>query len=148
MVVRGECRVLDGAEARAAVVAAGPYGYREVNVEAQARDPASLLRWLTHMIHTRKRCPQIGAGRWRIIPTRNPHVVALAYADASAGTVVSVHNFDERPHEVTLNLDAAAGDRLASLLDEDDVVAGGPGRYHVQIDALGYRWYRAQRARP
>jgi maltose alpha-D-glucosyltransferase/alpha-amylase len=115
----------------------GPYGYQEVNVEAQARDPQSLLRWLTNMIRTRKRCPEIGAGRWRTLPTRNAHVIALAYTDSRAGAVVCVHNLDERPHEITLDLDG----RLDSLLDGESLAARS-GRQRVRLDALGYRWFR------
>jgi maltose alpha-D-glucosyltransferase/alpha-amylase len=120
------------------VIESGPYGYREVNVEAQARDPSSLLRWIGELIRVRKRCPESGAGRWRVVATRNPHVLALAYGDA----VVCVHNLDERPHEVTLALGA---DRLESLLDGEELRASGSGRHRVRVDELGYRWYRAHR---
>src|SRR4029079_14407767 len=51
-------------------IATGPSGYQGGNVEAQRRDPDSLLRWLTRMIRARKHCSAIGAGRWRIVPTR------------------------------------------------------------------------------
>jgi maltose alpha-D-glucosyltransferase/alpha-amylase len=125
------------------VVASGPYGYREVNVEAQSRDPESLLRWLTDMIRVRKRCPQIGAGTWRIVATRNRHVMALSFHDSRDGTVVCVHNFDDRPHEVTLALDGEGADRLDSLLDDGEALESRSGRHRIRLDALGYRWYRA-----
>jgi maltose alpha-D-glucosyltransferase / alpha-amylase len=124
------------------VVASGPYGYPEVNVDAQSRDPASLLRWLTEMIRVRKRCPQIGAGTWRIVPTRNRHVIALAYTDPRDGAVVSVHNVDERPHEVTLDLGREGAEQLESLLDAESLESRSR-RHRIQLDALGYRWYRA-----
>jgi maltose alpha-D-glucosyltransferase/alpha-amylase len=119
------------------VIDDGPYGYRGVNVDAQARDPQSLLRWLMNMIRTRKRCPEIGAGQWRTLPTRNVHLIALAYTDTRAGTVVCIHNFDERPHETTLDL----GGHLDSLLDGESLAARS-GRQRIRLDALGYRWYR------
>jgi maltose alpha-D-glucosyltransferase/alpha-amylase len=124
------------------VIEAGPYGYRRVNVEAQARDPSSLLRWTADMLRVRKRCAAVGAGAWRIVPTRNEHVIALAYADGGAGTVVSVHNLDDHEHEVTLALDREGVARLESLLD-DEAIAADAGRHRVRLDALGYRWYRA-----
>jgi hypothetical protein len=89
------------------------------------------------MIRVRKRCPEIGSRRWRIVPTRNRRVLALAYGDADAGTVVCVHNLDERQHVVNLGLDTS--DRLDSLLDGDDSLPGG-GKYRIQLDAHGYRW--------
>jgi maltose alpha-D-glucosyltransferase/alpha-amylase len=125
------------------VLASGPYGCRDVNVDDQARDPTSLLRWLTEMIRTRKRCPEIGAGRWRIVPTRNPHVLALAYSDARAGTVVCVHNFDERPHEVTVDLGPESAQHLRNMHEDGDSLASHNARHRVHLDALDYRWYRA-----
>ena len=126
------------------VISAGPYGYLDVNVADQARDPSSLLRWLTEMIRVRKRCPQIGAGTWRIVATRNRHVMALAYTGADEGAVVCVHNVDDRPQEVTLDLERDGVDRLDSLLDDDGgSVTCRSRRHRVQLDALGYRWYRS-----
>jgi maltose alpha-D-glucosyltransferase/alpha-amylase len=122
------------------VIDGGPYGYHGVNVEAQARAPDSLLRWMTDLIRTRKSCPQIGAGQWRIVPTRNRHVIAVEFSDPR-GRVVCVHNLDERPREITLAVDA---NRLESLLDDEDSRASGSGRHRLRLDPLGYRWYRAR----
>jgi maltose alpha-D-glucosyltransferase / alpha-amylase len=125
------------------VIADGPYGYRAVNVDAQERDPHSLLRWLTNMIRTRKRCPEIGAGQWRALPTRNVHLIALEYTDTRAGTVMCIHNLDERPHETTLE----TGGRLDSLLD-GETLAARSGRMRIRLDPLGYRWYRLRSDQP
>ena len=38
------------------------YGYAQVNVADQRRDPNSLLNWTERLIRTRKECPEIG---WR-----------------------------------------------------------------------------------
>jgi maltose alpha-D-glucosyltransferase/alpha-amylase len=124
-------------------VASGPYGYRFVNVEDQARDAGSLLRWLTELIRIRKRCPEIGAGAWRILGTRNAHVLAVAYADERTGSVLCVHNLDERPHEVTLDLGRNAR-RLEGLHDDGERLSSGTGRHRLALDALGYRWYRVR----
>jgi maltose alpha-D-glucosyltransferase / alpha-amylase len=40
------------------VIAKDPYRYDQVNVEAQRRDPSSLLSWATGMIRLRKECPE------------------------------------------------------------------------------------------
>jgi maltose alpha-D-glucosyltransferase/alpha-amylase len=123
------------------VIEDGPYGYHHVNVEAQARDPQSLLRWLTNMIRTRKRCPEIGAGQWRALPTRKAQLIALAYTDAADNTVVCIHNLDERTHETTLELPG----RLDSLLDGESLAARN-GRQRLQLEALGYSWYRLRKS--
>jgi maltose alpha-D-glucosyltransferase / alpha-amylase len=125
------------------MVAVGPYGYRAVNVDDQARDPASLLRWLTEMIRVRKRCSEIGASAWRIVPTGDRHVIALAYSDPGTGTTVSLHNLDEHPHDAMLNLGRESASRLESLLDDGEIITSRGGSLRIRLEGLGYSWYRA-----
>ncbi len=123
------------------VVEDGLYGYEAVNVERQGRDTGSLLHWMRRMIRLRKECPEIGWGEWQILSTRTPSVLALIYR-WRGDAVVCVHNFDERPHEVTLRLDDGGSDRLVSLLGEDETTADARGRHRVRLGAEGYGWYR------
>ena len=46
------------------------YGYQAVNVEAQARDPHSLLNWMRRMLAVRKRHRAFGRGRIRVSVSR------------------------------------------------------------------------------
>jgi maltose alpha-D-glucosyltransferase/alpha-amylase len=119
-------------------ISGGPYGYESVNVEDQLRDPASLLRWLIELIRIRKQAPEVGAGRWSILPTSDPSVLALRYRLEGA-TVVTVHNFADRPSGATIELP----DRLWSMFD-DEVSIPTRGKHRVQLDPFGYRWYRAR----
>jgi maltose alpha-D-glucosyltransferase/alpha-amylase len=129
------------------VVSAGPYGYEHVNVEQQRRDPDSLLRWMTRMIRLRIECPEIGWGDWRPVATRSPHVLALLYRWRGSA-VLCVHNFDERPHEVTLRLAEGETRRLVDLIHEDHSDADPRGRHRLSLDAHGYRWFSVGRADP
>jgi maltose alpha-D-glucosyltransferase/alpha-amylase len=116
----------------------GPYAYDAVNVEEQARRPTSLLRWMMELIRVRKECPEIGAGEWKILATRDPHVLALLY-EGPDSAVVCIHNFEEEPREVTLELGEASS--LRSLLGTDDSRAKN-GRHSLLLEPLGYEWYR------
>ena len=129
------------------VVSDGPYGYEHVNVERQRRDPDSLLRWMTRMIRLRIECPEIGWGDWRPLATRSPHVLALLYRWRGSA-VLCVHNFAERPHEVTLQLEQEEGRRLVDLIHEDHSDADPRGRHRLSLDAHGYRWFSVGRADP
>jgi maltose alpha-D-glucosyltransferase/alpha-amylase len=131
----------------APVVSDGPYGYEHVNVERQRRDPDSLLRWMTRMIRLRIECPEIGWGDWRPVATRSPHVLALLYRWRGSA-VLCVHNFDERPHEVTLRLDEEQSRRLIDLIHEDHSDADPRGRHRLSLDAHGYRWFSVGRSDP
>jgi maltose alpha-D-glucosyltransferase/alpha-amylase len=120
----------------------GPYGHQHVNVESQRRDPNSLLNWTVRMIRLRKECPEIGWGTWRVLPTRSPNVLALCYS-WRGNSVVTVHNFAGAPKEVRLDLsDVEGGDRLASLLVNEEKQAGADGVHDVALEAFGYKWYR------
>ena len=124
------------------VIERGPYGYPAVNVEAQQRDPGSLLRFLSRLITVRKQSPEIGRGDWRVLATRKPQVLAVQYALPGRG-VVCVHNLGETPVEASFTIDLPGGDRLLSLLGPE--TSDGPGGTHrLRLEPYGYGWYRAK----
>ena len=123
------------------LVERGPYRFDEVNVEEQLRRPTSLLRWMIRMIRVRKECPEIGAGDWRILPTRRRGVLAIVH-ERHDSAVLCVHNFDDRPTELTLDLQARHGDRLRSLLGNGESRATD-GRHRLRLEPHGYDWYRS-----
>jgi maltose alpha-D-glucosyltransferase / alpha-amylase len=118
----------------------GPYGFHAVNVEEQLRRPTSLLRWMIRMIRVRKECPEIGSGDWRILPTRSRQVLAILYTQRDSA-VLCLHNFADEPREIRLDLELSRGDRLRSLLGDDER-HGSAGRHRLRLEPLGYEWYR------
>ena len=119
----------------------GPYAFEHVNVEAQRRDPDSLLRWLMRMIRMRKECPEIGWGDWTILPTRSRHVLALLYS-WRGNSLVCVHNLDDQPHEVSITVPGERGGVLADLLESDESVARDGTAHELVLEPYGYGWYR------
>jgi len=123
------------------VIAEGIYDYRQINVEAQQRDPNSLLNWTARMIRLRKESPEIGWGEWTILSTGTSKVLAMCYTWRGNALIV-IHNFDHHPHEVRLKPRIEGGDRLVNLLVEDESTADARGIHHIALDAYHYRWYR------
>jgi maltose alpha-D-glucosyltransferase / alpha-amylase len=123
------------------VISEGPYRYAERNVEAQRRDSGSLLNWTAHMIRLRKECPEIGWGDWKILRCGVPSVLAMRY-DWRGNSIVVVHNFDEKPHEVRINPELEGGKRLVNLWVEEQSAADPSGIHRIALEAYGYRWYR------
>lgn len=119
-------------------IADGPFGYAKVNVEDQLRDPASFLRWMIGMIRVRHQAPEVGAGAWRTLPVRTPGVLGLRY-DLDSSTLITLHNVDAHPHDVSLSIDG----RLLSLFD-DETSNGHNGTHTVGLEPFGYRWYRVR----
>ena len=123
------------------VISKGPWGYRRVNVESQRRDPNSLLNWMERMIRLRKECPEFGWGDYKILKTRSKHVLAILY-EWRNNSILTVHNFHERPAAVTLRLGGEAGQRLINLWVGEHSNADREGTHSIVLDGYGYRWYR------
>ncbi|MHA3773700.1 alpha-amylase family protein [Verrucomicrobiota bacterium sgz303538] len=123
------------------VISKGPYSCEKVNVEIQRRDQNSLFNWTARMIRLRKECPEIGWGKWTILKTGTPNVLAIRY-DWRGNSLVILHNFDEHPHEVKIKSGVEGGELLVNLLVNDQSTAKADGTHHITIEAFGYRWYR------
>ena len=61
------------------------YGYQSVNVEAQMRNPSSLLHWMRRMLEVRRQHPVFGTGSIEIVSTDNPSVLAYIRVPAGGG---------------------------------------------------------------
>jgi maltose alpha-D-glucosyltransferase / alpha-amylase len=124
------------------------YGYQTVNVEAQRRDPHSLLNWMERKIRRRRECPEISWGDWRIVPCpAAPGVLVMRY-DHYGRTVVTLHNFTTKPKVVRLSAKDAGNPLLVDLLDVHDSRADAHGRHTIELPSYGYRWMRAGGADP
>jgi maltose alpha-D-glucosyltransferase/alpha-amylase len=122
------------------VISSGPYGCEHVNVDAQRRDPGSLLNWMAKMIRLRKECPEIGWGECNIIEAHNLAVLLLHFKWRD-GELVTAHNFASEPQEVQFRIPQVKDTLLVDLLGMTDAVPQR-GRYSITLDELGYRWYR------
>jgi maltose alpha-D-glucosyltransferase/alpha-amylase len=121
------------------VIDHGVWSYEHVNVEAQRRDPSSFLSWMARMIRIRKECPEIGLGRCTVLDVGAKNVLGLRF-DWHGNSVVTLHNFDERPHEACLRL-TEDGERLSDLIAPVEIQARD-GCFAIPLDALDYRWFR------
>jgi len=124
------------------VINKGPYAYLHVNVEDQKRKPNSLLNWMTTIIRLRKACKAIGWGEWQILETNVPQVLAMLYHWKNESLVI-LHNFDEKLHEISLNLQQTEGEKLTDLLANKQSLADEQGTYRITLEAYGYAWLKA-----
>ena len=123
------------------VIEKGPYTYKNVNVEAQRRDRDSLLNWTTTMIRLRKECPEIGWGAWEIIDTGSEHVLGISYYYKNNSLVI-LHNFDEKPYEITIKLHGKNQQKWTNLLANEENIAREDGSHHIVMEAFAYKWFR------
>ena len=118
------------------------YGYKRVNVEAQRRDPHSLLNWMERKIRMRRECPEISWGDWTIVKTNAPEVLVMRY-EYDAHALLILHNFGDKPAAVRLGRESTRARMLVDLLSTNDSRGDQNGRHQVQLEPYGYRWFRA-----
>ncbi|MET0314522.1 MAG: maltose alpha-D-glucosyltransferase [Hansschlegelia sp.] len=116
------------------------YGYYAVNVEAQARDPHSLLNWTRRMLATRRQHPAFGRGTIRFLYPSNRRI--LAYLREHDGeTILCVANMGRSPQAVELELSEFAG-RVPVELTAGSVFPGiGQLTYLLTLPPYGFYWF-------
>src|SRR5262249_41057559 len=97
------------------VIDDGIWGYQRVNVEAQKRDPNSLLNWTARMIRIRKECPEFGWGDYKVLNSGKRGVLAMQF-DWRNNSLVTLHNFEDKPQSLSLTIAGKENDRLVNLL--------------------------------
>jgi maltose alpha-D-glucosyltransferase/alpha-amylase len=123
------------------VIASGPFGFEQVNVADQRRDPASLLNVNERFIRMRKECPEFGWGDHDELPTRSPNVLAVR-CHWRNNAVITIHNFSAEVREVELVIPGAVNLPLTNLLNPDHLPANPEGKHRFTLQPYGYRWYR------
>jgi maltose alpha-D-glucosyltransferase/alpha-amylase len=119
------------------VVMNGPFSYRQVNVAAQEHDSDSTLSHVKRLIRLRRACPEWGSGRFRVLETGEPGIVAHS-GEWKGEQVIAVHNLLDKPG--TVHLERTPDSSLTLLLSSEhrEAAPRGPS----DIDPYGYRWYR------
>lgn len=125
------------------VIRGGDYGFEVRNVEAQRRDPDSLLNWMERAIRARKGCPEIGRGEVAVLESDVDAVFAHA-CTLGEGTVVAVHNLSDADVRVAVDLSRYEGDRLVDVIEEGGSLPFQP-KLGLELGRYGYRWLRIVR---
>ncbi len=119
------------------------YGYKRVNVEAQRRNPHSLLNWVERKIRMRKECPEISWGDWKILKTNADDVLVMEYTWREHSLIV-LHNFVDKPRAIRIPVRTAGTRVLVDLLWTNDSRSGEHGHHEIELEPYGYRWFRAR----
>ena len=117
------------------------YGYKKVNVAEQRRDPDSLLNWTERMLRTRRECPEISWGEFTVLRTNAPEVLAMRY-DWRNTSLLTLHNFADRPVRMRLKVQYQHDQLLVDIFDGRHSRVTNDGSHHITIGAYGWRWFR------
>jgi maltose alpha-D-glucosyltransferase / alpha-amylase len=130
------------------------YGYQACNVEAELRDPSSLLHWMRRMLEVRRQHPVFGTGTMEVISTENPSVMAYVRvaAPAAAGApvvdepagdlVLCVCNLSRFAQPAELPLQRYQGKVPIELLGRVPFPRIGELPYFVTLAPYGFYWFQ------
>jgi trehalose synthase len=119
----------------------GPFGYRELNVTRQRRDPDSLLNWMERLTRRRRECPEFGWGRPALLDSGDAAVFAQR-SDWEGSTVVAVHNLAGRDARTRLEL-GGEGSLVDLFHDEEHDL--DKGAVSLELPPYDARWFRVRR---
>jgi maltose alpha-D-glucosyltransferase/alpha-amylase len=117
------------------------YGFQVINVEAQSRDPHSLLNWLKRMLAVRQQHQAFGRGRLRFLRPQNHKV--LAYLREYDGEVIlCVANLGRTAQAVELDLAEYAGRVPLELSGRTPFPGIGQLTYLLTLPPYGFYWFQ------
>jgi maltose alpha-D-glucosyltransferase / alpha-amylase len=117
------------------------YGYPSVNVEAQLRDPSSLLNWMKRILAVRKTNQAFGRGRLSFLRPGNRKI--LAYLREYGNEVVlCVANLARSAQPVELDLSRFRARVPVELMGSTTFPPIGELPYLLTLPAHGFYWFR------
>ncbi len=121
------------------------YGYQAVNVEAQSRDPHSLLNWMRRMLSIRKRLKAFGRGSLKLLYPSNRAILAylreFTDADGSIQDVLCVANVSRTAQAVELDLPMFNGRVPVEMIGGAAFPPIGQLPYLLTLQPFGFYWF-------
>ncbi len=133
----------DAARLYSPVIADPVYGYQAINVEAQLRNPSSLLNWMKRLIRLRKNYPVFGRGAIEFFHPTNNKVLVYVRKDERQ-TVLVVNNLSRFVQPAELDLHQYAGWTPVEIFGETRFPAIGELPYFLTLAPHGFYWFRLE----
>jgi maltose alpha-D-glucosyltransferase/alpha-amylase len=117
------------------------YGFEAVNVEAQKREPNSLLNWMRRLLAARKTSRAMGRGGLSFLRAGNRKVLAYV-RELGDEAVLCVANLCRTPQPVELDLRRFKGRVPIELLGRAAFPPIGELPYLLTLTGCGFYWFR------
>ena len=117
------------------------YGFEAVNVEAQAREPSSLMNWTRRLLAVRSESQAFGRGRFIMLHPGNRKVLAYV-REHEDEVILCVFNVSRSAQPVELALDAYRGRVPVEMLGRNAFPPVGDRPYVLTLPAHGFFWFR------
>jgi len=117
------------------------YGYEAVNVEAQSRDPSSLLNWMRRMLLVRREHQSFGRGSLTFLRPGNRKILAYL-REYHNETLLCIANLSSSAQPVELDLARFKGKVPVELLGHTAFPPIGDLPYLLTLAGRGFYWFR------
>lgn len=117
----------------------GVYGYRHVNVAAQAKDSGSLLHFMRRLIRRRKEHTVLGRGTCEFLEPANRAVLAHIRGDRGEA-ILAVHNLSAATQNVDLDLPDWVGVLPVDVLTNRTFAPVSEPVYRLKLAPYQYHW--------
>jgi maltose alpha-D-glucosyltransferase/alpha-amylase len=120
------------------------YGFQTINVEAQARDPHSLLNWTRRMLSIRKQQKAFGRGSLKMMTPSNRRIFAYLreYTDGDRHDVIlCVANLSRSAQAAELELSSYAGKVPVEMVGGSSFPPIGTLNYLLTLPPYGFYWF-------
>ena len=117
------------------------YGYEAVNVEAQLREPGSLLNWMKRMLAVRRTSRAFGRGKLVFLRPGNRKVLAYL-RELGDEAILCVANLGRSAQPVELDLSRFRGRVPLELLGRTPFPPIGTLPYMLTLPAHSFYWFR------
>ncbi len=117
------------------------YGFEALNVEAQAREPSSLMNWTKRMLGVRNATQAFGRGRFTMLHPGNRKVLAYV-REYGEDVILCVFNVSRVAQPVELALEAYKGRVPVEMMGRSPFPPVGDLPYMLTLPAYGFFWFR------
>jgi maltose alpha-D-glucosyltransferase/alpha-amylase len=117
------------------------YGFEAVNVEAQSREPSSLLSWMRRMLSVRSSTHAFGRGQFTMLHPGNRKVLAYL-REHGDDVILCVANLSRVAQPVELELAPWRGRVPVEMLGRNSFPPVSELPYMLTLPGYGFFWFR------
>ena len=115
-------------------------GFQALNVEAQSRNPSSLLNWMKRIINVRRHCKAFGEGNIEFIKPANRSI--LVYVRSHEDThILCIVNLSRSAQPVQLELARFKGYTPIEMLGKHPFPTITEDTYQLSLAGYGFYWF-------
>ena len=123
------------------------YGYASVNVEAQSREPSSLLNWTRRMLAVRKTCKAFGRGTFELLRPGNRTILAYVRRYENQA-ILCVANLKRSAQAVELDLAPFRGRVPVEMIGRSSFPPIGDLPYMLTLPGYAFYWFDLAESAP